>query len=536
MKSTGHGFRRDAAAAISLVLIILFFALSSIDSSCYWGDDYAAYISEGIAIAEGRLDEQAKLNALMHPSPLPQEAGEGELVYVWGYPLLLSLVYKFSGFDRLGFEDIVYFKLPSVAALALLGAVLYLFFRRRFGGRLSFVMALAICCCGEFFDFLNTLYSDMVFLFFAMLSILLCELFLNSEKGRRKTALALFFGLSLWYMYEVRLNGTSIVICCVLAHIFFLFRQRDRLRETKLSSQLLPYAVFAVAVLISQALLAKATSNNSDLGSGLDLMLFAGNVKSYLRLIGHWFGLLWNSILINPAYSILRRFAAVEFSSFTGLREALVVLSYGFTVLGLVLRGRRENLHLSLLVVLYVLIASILPYTQGLRYIYPLLPFILMYAVYGAVCCFERLPRPKARLRNVMGLLLSAYCCLFILYPHISAFIEGDRGVNELEVISSPSDVYMQNAYSPAAVEAYRFIIENTDENGVFAFFAPRALHLNTQRVCLRPGVNGHSLEDADYYLRYLKVGDFPIDEEPGENFTLLFSNSEFVLYEKNGR
>lgn len=54
------------------------------------GDDFAAYITESIAIANDTLDEQIRLNPLMHPSPLTflDEAAD-TLVYVWSFPLML---------------------------------------------------------------------------------------------------------------------------------------------------------------------------------------------------------------------------------------------------------------------------------------------------------------------------------------------------------------------------------------------------------------------------------------------------------------
>ena len=176
-KSTKNSALRESAAVVFLVLLIFTLAVLSIDGSCYWGDDFAAYISQGIAMSEGRLDEQAALNLVMHPSPLPAEALEGgELTYVWAYPLILSGIYRLVGFDRVNFGTVFFYKLPSVISLALLAGVLFYFYRRRFGFRLSFLLALLFCCCTEMFDFLNTIYSDLVFLLPAMLSLLLCEI------------------------------------------------------------------------------------------------------------------------------------------------------------------------------------------------------------------------------------------------------------------------------------------------------------------------------------------------------------------------
>ena len=518
-------------AAAFLVLLIFILAFLSVDNSCYWGDDYAAYLSQGIAMAEGRLEEQAKLNIKMHPSPLFSEALEdGELTYVWGYPLILSLIYRIVGFDRVNYSSIIYYKLPSVFALSLLAAVLFFFYRRRLGAKLSFVLALLFCCCAEMFDFLNSLYSDMVFLFLAMLSLLLCEIYLE----RKKSLIGFLLGICLWFMYEVRLNGISILLCCILATAFYLLENRKQIKIAHFAKILLPYILFLLLLLFSNFLIGSATPNTSDIGSGMDAEAFLSNLKSYAKLICHWFGLLWNSILINPLYSVLRRFTALSFDSFTPLRNILVYATAVLFILGLIFEGKGKNFHLSVLVVVYIITASALPYTQGLRYIYPLLPLILMFVgctFAKAARLFKKLPH---RIYFAGSLILALLCCLFIVYPHMSAAYTGDKGVNVLEEISSASDIYMQNAYSQDAVELYRYIQENTETDCTIAFFAPRALYLNTQRVAVRPGVNGHSIDEADYYLQYLSVGDYPVDTPPDLGFTRCFENNEFVLYVKD--
>lgn len=61
--------RADAAIAVILAVITLLLSVGLLDSDQPTGsDDFAAYMSEGIAIAEGRLNEQTQLNALLHPA------------------------------------------------------------------------------------------------------------------------------------------------------------------------------------------------------------------------------------------------------------------------------------------------------------------------------------------------------------------------------------------------------------------------------------------------------------------------------------
>lgn len=63
---------------------------------------------------------------------MPEEATDGKLVYVWGYPLMLAGVYKIVGFDRVNYSSIIWYKIPLLLSLAFTGGALTLFFRRRF--------------------------------------------------------------------------------------------------------------------------------------------------------------------------------------------------------------------------------------------------------------------------------------------------------------------------------------------------------------------------------------------------------------------
>ena len=69
--------RRPLVAAADrwlCLLIALAVGLSAVfclsKTSLDWGDDHAAYLNEAFAIADGRLEEQTKLNYIMHPTSL----------------------------------------------------------------------------------------------------------------------------------------------------------------------------------------------------------------------------------------------------------------------------------------------------------------------------------------------------------------------------------------------------------------------------------------------------------------------------------
>ena len=518
----------DKATVIILAVVFFVCALCSITDGCYWGDDYAAYISEGIAIADGNLDKQAMLNTEMHPSPLPDEAVGKPLVYVWGYPLILALVYRIVGFDRVTYASIFFYKLPTVIAFALIAAVLFLFLRKRFGYFFSLLLTAAFCACSEFYNFINTLYSDVYFMFFSLLALYLVELYTEKDYSHR-LKIGVILGIILWYTYEIRLNGLSILFACLGAHIIYLIKNRTQFNRENLLREAVPYILFFIFKSLSELIIASPTSNISDFRD-TSLTLFIGNLGVYLNLILDFFRQIWGSILINPLYSVLRRLCRISYSDLAVLCSICAWASVVLVIIGLVRRGIRNNLHLSLLAVLYILIASTLPYTQGMRYIYPILPVILLFFGYGAKCVIK-LPDNKTMGRIKFAAV--TVMCLLCLYQVASSDIKLQTSGRADTEIVNVEDIYMQNAYSDCAVEAYNYIRANTPEDCTIAFFVPRGLYLNTERFSINPDVNGHSIDEADYYLDYLKTGEYNISPALGDEFESVFSNDEFVFYKR---
>lgn len=171
----------DFWIAVLLILVTLGVCLLSIDAGHSWGDDNAAYINEAIAIAEGRLEEQTRLNLFMHPGELSFLQGdENSLTYVWGFPLLLVPIYRLFGFDRVTYSSLIYYKLPGVVFTALLAGVLYVFYRRRFGMCISAAVTLLFVLHAIVLNSVNQIATEMPFVCFQMLSLLLVEMHENN--------------------------------------------------------------------------------------------------------------------------------------------------------------------------------------------------------------------------------------------------------------------------------------------------------------------------------------------------------------------
>ena len=518
--------RKDWLEAIIVTVLLLGIGGVTLTRGLpYWGDDSSAYISEGIAIAEGNLMEQARLNYIMHPSELSAESDPEGLVYVWGYPLMLSAVYKAVGFDRMDYTSIIWYKLPLLLGWSLLGGVLYLFYRRRFSAGVSAVLALTLCLSRHLVENLNILYSDLLFLFFSMLSLLLMELFTEKavclvsvshkkkevesghDSGKHGLAglivFAVLYGAVLWFTHEIRLNGKTVCMAVAAGHVIYLFKNRNRIERMSLWLHILPYIVMGCLIIISeQVILAPATSNMSDVGRASAVEV-QKNIKFYWKLL----------------YNYLNGLPRIDLK-LTGYILAAAC------VVGIFLKGITENIHLTLLLVGTLIVDIMLPYEQGLRYLYNILPFLLMFAAYGLQAVWRWFCKAAAAPKVFRTYVKAGIAVLTLLLPVLYTVSLG---------IENRSRIKDDDVYSAEAVDMYRYIQANVPEDKVIAFGKPRALYLNTGRVCIRTGYNGHRISEADYYLFYeTNYGEFSKEKEEAEITPKkeIYHNRQYTLYE----
>ena len=513
--------RRDWLIAALLTAALLLAAAGTLRPGLAdWGDDSAAYLSEGIAIADGTFREQVKKNYILHPSALPGEAGPEGLVYVWGYPLMLSAVYRLVGFDREAYSSILWYKMPLALCLALTGGVLYLFYRRRFSEGVSAVLSAAMCLYADLYENMDSLYSDVPFLFFSILTLFLTEVFAESARpggrsggdpGERKSrakslALAVLFGAALWFTRETRLSGTAVCAAAALGHAVILRRDRTGAGRGGRWVHAIPYLVLLALVLVSERiLLAPATSNLSDVGSA-DPAEIPGNIRYYAVHLLHFL------------------------KAFSGTGSNLVgVLLAGAALLGVVRKGITENIHLTLLFVGTFAADVLLPYWQGLRYMYNVLPILLMYTAYGLQFLWRRLGKAVGAPSFVRSGVRLCAAVLLLFMPLLTVLRLGAENLTHQDRRGD------EDVYSAEAIDMYRFIRRNVPADSIIAFGKPRSLYLNTERMSVRPGVNGHTVSQADYYLEsevnHALLNAGRIARAMGTPMTEVYSNRLFTLY-----
>lgn len=506
--------KKDLIFALCSSFVIIIIAACRLTTGySVWEDDPAAYMNEGIAISEGRFWEQAKINYYYHPSTLPTEAKNNQLIYVWGYPLLLAIVNRFVGFDRVLYNTIIYYKIPNVICVGLLAATAFLFFRRRFSFSFSAALAILLSMNDEFIKWVNITAPDLWLMVIGLSSFLLLECYLDqftrngipdvAEKSHyiKRIIIALLFGGLLWYAHELRLNGSTIALTCALGHMVYYCRHPEvRCRKTVLWG-LLPYFFFLVLTWITERILAGATRNISDYSRASFDAFFRHCVKQMFAIYYFFtdlFGMISSVHLIRIITSVLMMLCAIGF----------------LTVL------KREP-HLALLALGSFFITAMLPYGQGIRYIFNILPILVLSIGYGfeTVLNLAKFNKKNRRVQIAEGV----FIVLLLVSSVAKQIFLARENLKNWRTPEGP-------VYSEAAIEMYGFIQNNLAKDAIIEFSWPRSLFLNTQRKSFRQNVNGHTAEEADFSLHIKSTPeDNPIAGNE-ENLKVVFENSEFML------
>lgn len=496
--------KKDYVIALLVFTVIAITAFCSLNYNCPFMDDFAAYMNEGIAIAEESFHEQTRINYLMHPMLPVTALGENTRTYAWGYPLLLSAVYRLVGFERVDFSELIYYKLVSVLAFGIFASAYYLFLRRRFQSFASFAGTMIFCSLGsEFFIFANTLYSDLVFLCFEMLTFLAAERYLSRlSAGKLFWPQGILLGVLLWFTYETRTVGSIIAVFALLP-LIFKAKEHELSLKKRVSALLAPLAVVAALMFVSEKLLlARATAETSELGK--DLSFFFPNVKKYLYLVFDWLSG-WTVWKVN-----IRYLKTVVFLS-GGIAGLLLLISLTNKP------AKKDCLYLVFSCV-YFVGSCLMAYSQGLRYVYPILPFLFLFLMYGVQAFFHAVAQNK-NMKKLKNALLLAIAVLFFLSPlqYASANLKNQRYGGDT------------GAYSASAKEVYRYINKNTPKNSIFSFYESRALYLNTGRLSV-PNQLIYNICDTDYFLESTELG-FYLPEKEKNAFEIVFANDQFRLY-----
>lgn len=413
-----------------------------------WGDDFALYLLHARNLVEGR--PYADTGYLYNP----QYPSIGPPTYPPLTPLLLAPVYALAG---LNLEAM---KLVMIACFMGFLAAAYLLFRQSLA---PFPSAAAVALVGLNAFFLtetNTIGSDELFL--ALLYLALC-LFERADNAPQRQQPWWFVaaGLAAYLAYATRSLGALVVIA---------FAARELLVRRRLARPALAALGLFALLALAQALLVHSDRRYLDqFGAGPAVL--AQHAAWYAeRAAAFWSNGHWRL----PAILL----AAV----------ALLLALFGYLA-----KARRRLGVTEVFALLYAAAILLWPSYEAERYLYPVLPLWVFYALYALQTAA---PRRIAAPATGLLLLAATISCA-------GRYASRDRGP------------LAHGIHTPQAQALFQCVVQNTQPADVVLFAKPRAMALMTRRPSAALQISDRD-QDLWTSIRALNASWLAVTNRPG--------------------
>ena len=476
----------DYGAAIGLILLIALFYGLTIRQGHEWGDDFAMYIHHAENIAAHR--PYAATGYIYNPN----EPSYGPMAYPPMFPSLLAPLVRLYGRNLMAMkiEEVIFF------ALALLS--IYGYYRRDLPWPYLLALIAIIGFNPLFWEIKDCITSDIPFLFFFFLAAALIYNPFGEAPSWRPWAHGVAVGLTLYACCSTRSLGLTLLPGLVLYEIV-KYRRPTRL------------AIFAPALCL--------------LIMFLQRRLFAVNLSSYSdQFLPTPHVVLWNAAGYFADLSAIWPRA-------TG--KTVAYLLFGITVaaagLALCRRERRVWTPLAAFFPCYLIAILLWPAHQGVRFLFPLIPACLFYALLGLRDLAARLGRGPGRAALIVLLLLAGF-------SYAAKYRHANFG-------TIPESIGL-----PSFVDLCRYIDRNTGPADVFVFRRPRALSLfagrpasvyNLEAPASQPDNQWEYFRQIEAKYAVVASGQFPDDtqflmpalQRNSAAVNLVYRNDDFALY-----
>lgn len=470
-----------------IIGVSLLLAASTLTRGHVWGDDFASYIMQAGSILNGTTDEFVEHNAF---TIFESSNQIGPVAYPWGYPLILAPIYAIKGIHPLAL------KMPGLFFYVAFLVCLYFLVRRRLGP----VETLLIVCLFAFnplmLQFLDQILSDIPFLFFSTLALLLLM-----SKHEHSTVELIVIGIVIFLAFFIRTTGVLLLAAFILAGVFEAGKNRSSpaVLQKYLRSVILVCAVFGVLFLVS-------------------VLLFPEGESSHL--------LRFQEFNVEQAIGFARAYF-FEFGSFLGQgsfwRNVYFVL-VPFFLLGAWIRRKEETILIGFFVI-WMALLIVWPSWQGTRFIFPLLPIFIYLTIQGMKYALGKLPERYVRYGEwALYAFWSLVALSFLFTGGVSAYanLQNNRAIN------GPFDPYSR--------EVYDYIKQETPADSVVVFFKPRAMRLMTEHDSIM-STECERILKGDILVLSRKVGrnqQIPPEEIDACSLPLneVLKNNRFIVYE----
>ncbi len=472
---------------IVILLISAILSLALLTRGHLWGDDYASYIMQAQSVLNGTTHA-----FIQHNMFTIQESffSPGPVAYPWGYPLLLAPVLAVFGLNLLALKAV------STLFFVLFLFVFYHLVRLRLPASWSLFLTAILAFNPALLQAHDLILSDVPFLFFSSLGIFLIEKYLRADKPESKPLIPVAIGFVIFAAFAIRTNGILLLGALAVAQLL-RYRGMSEIRRN-LTAFLMPYVVFGLL-------------------AALGLALLPNGQESYFA----HYALLTTDLLLDNLYYYLKLPAAL-FADIPdyGVFGVLLIVNFLFSLFS----NPRRNAAILMYILLTLVLFITWPERQGLRFIFPILPLILLIAAEEMYRRMEKRPSEKKPIDQWIGAGLAGILIILSLYvsAHVSwANLQNDRTIN--------------GPFDPVSAAMFEFVREQTPPDSVVIFFKPRAMRLLTDRDSFMT----ESCEDfsrVDYVVFHEKQGENGQVPDPeactNAGLSVVFNNQRFTVYQ----
>jgi hypothetical protein len=499
---------------LGITALILFCILTNGHN---WGDDFSSYIMQAKSITE--LNPRCFIEANRFTVENSSYHYGAPIAYPWGFPVLLAPFYAVFGLNMIGL------KLLGVISFLIFIVLIWVGFRKYH----SPVWLLCLVCFfslnPNMLSFTDQILSDLPFLLLSTASVLFMGRLIIEKRNLISPVWDyILLGVIISGAFFIRASGVLLLMTLAITQFIALalrLRQGDfpngqcstsfrKLLSDRgvflkdLLINLIPYISFFCIVLLWEAIMPKGlASYPSYLSNAVSINDIKQNLDYYIDLPAEFF--------IGVPHFYLFYFAGIPIA-----------------ITGIIRRYRSDYhiiVYIILIFVLYILGSS--PKSlQGLRYLFPILPFYYSFVITG----LEIFQGGKTNIEQK----LRKWVCLIPILIVLTYFVISSAGnaysnmIHHRETISGPYTATSQGMFS--------FIKSNTEKESTIVFFKPRLMRMMTGRksIMLRTKVE---LLRGDYLCVYLAQVRDQVSPDTVQDLLkkqavlLIYENSEFKVY-----
>jgi len=476
-----------------------------------WGGDFAAYIMQAKSITElapAAFVESNRFTIDQSSRPL------GPTAYPWGLPLVLAPLYGIFGLNLIALKAV------NVVSWLLFLFVLWFAFRSSHPASLFLLLVSLFALNPTLLSFSNNILSDLPFLLVSTFCVSLIQKVVAQDRRLISPAIDfLIIGLVIAFAFWIRTNGALLLLLLAFTQLLTWIQRQSFniqlpttglrfrgaltkvfsfIKSSSLTSKplyLVPYFVFFFFMTTSNWLMPDGGTSYVSHLKGISMGTVRNNLHYYIGLL-------------------------TEF--FSGTRHASLI--YGATIplaIAGVARRYRSDFPAMLYVALVLVFHIIWPYNQGLRFLFPILPFYLSFTLSGIEGFWSD---TKSLERTFRKSLCYVSILLVIFYFGLNSMIAAYRNIKAQEVSEGP--------FAHTSKEMFSYVLNNTTDESVIVFIRPRVMRLMTGRRSIMID-KVEQLGRGDYLCLYLRKD--AVDQVPDvEVQRLVEQKAAWIVYEND--